>query len=112
MLENENLTEAENPQLNIADVMRSFLLAMADGKYKCIVEYPDFRDVQCEVIGVDFTNPTFRPIHIRFLEKLTQEITDYEPSPFSYDADASVAVKKTVPVADGGVSVRWLNKFA
>ena len=111
-MEHETLKTEETANSDLAAVMRSFLLAMADGKYKCIVEYPDFRDVKCEVIGVDFTNPAFRPIHIRFLEKLTQEITEYEPTPFSYDADATVPVKKTVPITDTWVSVRWLKNYA
>jgi hypothetical protein len=111
-MEHKNLNTEETANSDLGAVMRSFLLAMADGKYKCIVEYPNFRDVKCEVIGVDFTNPTFRPIHIRFLEKLTQEITEYEPAPFSYDADATVPVKKTVLFTDTWVSVRWLKNYA
>ena len=111
-MEHKILNTGESANSDLAAVMRSFLLAMADGKYKCDVEYPDFRDVKCEVIGIDFTNPTFRPIHIRFLEKLTQEITEYEPAPFSYDRDATVPVKKTVPITDTWVSVRWLKNYA
>lgn len=107
-IENSNKQDTTNNDLFAA--MRSFLLAMADGKYKCIVEYPNFRDVQCEVIGVDFTNLTYRPIHIRFLEKLRQEITEYEPAPFSYD-DSTVPVKKSFSITDTWVSVLWLKNY-
>jgi hypothetical protein len=111
-MEHENLNIEETANSDLGAVMRSFLLAMADGKYKCDVEYPGFRDVKCKVIGVDFTNLSFRPIHIHFLEKLTQEITEYEPAPFSYDSDATIPVKKRVPITDTWVSVRCLKNYA
>lgn len=49
--------------------LKHILLALAEGKTECLVSIPNFRDVKAEITALDFSNITFQPIKVRFLEK-------------------------------------------
>ena len=102
-------------QCDIHFVMRSCLLAIAEGKVKCEMDYPNFRKVKVEIIGVDLTNIVWKPIHVRILEKgLKQEIETFEDGVgFGYDYEPpQVLVKKNIPFTDAWVDVRWLSNYS
>ena len=115
-MEHEKLNTEETANSDLGAVMRSCLLAIAEGKVKCEMDYPNFRKVKVEIIGVDLTNIVWKPIHVIILEKgLKQEIEtledgngfggyDYEPP--------QVMVKKQIPFTDAWVDVRWLSNYA
>ena len=115
-MEHKNLNTEETANSDLGAVMRGCLLAIAEGKVNCEMDYPNFRKVKVEIIGVDLTNIVWKPIHVRILEKgLKQEIEtledgngfggyDYEPP--------QVMVKKQIPFTDAWVDVRWLSNYA
>ena len=43
-MNNSSIKQAE--QLNETAVMRSLLIALSEGKYKCDVDYPNFRKIK------------------------------------------------------------------
>lgn len=105
----------ENDNIDLGDVMRSCLLAIAEGRVNCEMDYPKFRKVKVEIIGVDLTNIVWNPIHVRILEKgLKQEIETMEDGNGfgGYDHEPpKVIVKKQIPFSDAWVNVRWLSNY-
>ena len=74
-MKDKTSNKQETANSDLGAVMRSCLLAIAEGKVNCEMEYPNFRKVKVEIIGVDLTNIVWKPIHVRILEKgLKQEI--------------------------------------
>ena len=111
---NKNINETQE-QCTIHSVMRSCLLALADGKTKCDMDYPNFRKIKVEIIGIDLTNIVWKPIHVIILEKgLKQEVTELEDGNGfgGYDYEPpQVLVKKNIPFMEAWVDVRWLSNY-
>lgn len=110
----EAQTKDRDNQHDFKVAMRSCLLAIADGKVKCEMDYPNFRKIKVEIIGVNLTNIAWKPIHVRILEKgLKQVVKTFEDSPnFGYDYDPpQVLVKKQISFTDDWVDVRWLSNY-
>jgi hypothetical protein len=79
MSKEQNSNNPQTQQLNIADVMRSCLLAIADGKVKCDMDYPNYGKIKVEIIGVNLTNIEWKPINVKVLDKgLKKEVERLE----------------------------------
>lgn len=105
-MENTSITEA---YINI----HNLLLALAANKFYCIIEYPNFRDVKVKIIEINFTNIEWTPVKVKILEKeILEEITVFEPMPFSMDEDAEMPVQKKAPLRETWVSAAWLKNFS
>jgi len=103
-------------QYNTYSAIRHCLLALANGKTKCDCDYPNFRKIKVEIIGVDFSNIIWRPIHVRISEKgLKQEVTEFEEGNGfgGYDYESpQILVKKNVPFTEAWVNIHWLSNYA
>ena len=106
----------QNKQLNETDVMRSLLIALSEGKYKCDVDYPNFRKIKSEIIEIDFQNISWKPVKVRFLEKgLLENIETYEEVEimgYMGNDTPTQLVKKQVPVTETWVMLDWLSNYA
>lgn len=104
-----------HPSIDTPSDIQNCLMAVATGKVKCDMDYPNFRKIQVEIIGIDLTNIHFRPIHVRVLEKgLKREIEELEDVPsFGYgDEPQQHLVKKNISYTEDWVSVKWLSNYS
>lgn len=97
-------------KLTLDSIMYNCLLALADGKNICDMDYPNFRKIKVKIIGISFRNINWKPINVKILEKgLTKEVDDFEPQPFS--EDGIIKVKKNISFIEEWVDVRWLSNY-
>jgi len=105
-------TDTINIELNNA--MRICLLAIADDKTKCDMDYPNFRKVKVEIIGVNLANIYWNPINVRILEKGLKKtisvLEDVDTMGYDYEPKQQM-VEKQVAFIDTWVDVRWLSNY-
>ena len=105
----------QQPLLAIHGVMRSCLLAIADGKVKCDMNYPNYGKIKVEIIGVNLTNIEWKPINVRILDKgLKKEVErleEYDGWGNDYEKPTHL-VKHKESYTEDWVDVRWLSNYA
>ena len=110
------MNQEDKKKVEINEAMKSCLSALSNGKSNCEMDYPNFRKIKVEIIGVDLTNISYEPIHVRILEKglkqETQTVEDDDSCFGGWDYEKpKVLVKKQISFTDAWVDVRWLSNF-
>lgn len=97
----------------IESKIKDCLFALSHGKRKCTMSYPNFRDIEVEIIGVSFVNVIWKPIHVKILEKgLEKEVQEWEDYPImGSETMGGHVVTKKVPLREEWVQVEWLKDF-
>lgn len=83
--------------------LKLILIALSEGQTECTVSIEGFRTVKAKIIALDFTNIVFKPIKVRFLEKLKIEETFLEDNTWS---EGQHLAKKMVSYTEDWVSYK------
>ena len=68
----------ETEEKNIINAMHNLFLALANGKRKCEIEIPCVGNVKAEIIAIDLINIEWKPVKVKFFDKLKIEETCLE----------------------------------
>lgn len=112
-MKNINIDE-EFALIECEDGLQECLKNLGEGNNICDVEYPNFRDIEVKIIGLDLTTPQWKPIHVKILESgLQKEVQVSEEVPgWGFDGEPRYEmVTKQVPVTDEWVNIQWLKNY-
>ncbi len=106
--------DTELHHIECEESMKKCLKNLSEGNSICDLEYPNFRDIEVKIIGLNLQNIYWKAVHVQVMETgLQKEIEVSEQvEGFGFGMEPEYhMVTKQVPVTDEWVNVEWLKNY-